>query len=209
MRTFFIVLLCFLSSFAYADQTVALAPFDSIAHLGIANVKVNVGGEQKVTLSGDPGLFEEIKLSVKDARLTINSTKQTELKKLFKSNSTVIINITIPTLTLFKSEGVGNVVLNNLSGKRIDIAFEGVGNLDAQGSTKWLRLKGRGVGNINTQKLIAVDADVDFDGVGNVDITATNKLNAVVSGMGSVTYYGNPQIINKKVDGVGSFKAGK
>ena len=47
MRTFFIVLLCFLSSFAYADQTVALAPFDSIAHLGIANVKVNVGGRAK------------------------------------------------------------------------------------------------------------------------------------------------------------------
>jgi len=72
-----------------------------------------------------------------------------------------------------------------------------------------LRLKGNGVGGIDTRKLLAEDADVDFDGVGGVEIYASNHLNAVVNGVGSVTYYGNPKSINKQADGIGSISAGK
>jgi hypothetical protein len=71
-----------------------------------------------------------------------------------------------------------------------------------------LRLKGNGVGAIDTRKLIATDADVDFDGVGGVEIYVANHLNAVVHGVGSLTYYGHPKSINKSADGLGSVGAG-
>ena len=37
---------------------------------------------------------------------------------------------------------------------------------------------------------------------------ATDTVNAVAKGMGSLTYYGKPKTINKSVSGIGSVSAG-
>jgi hypothetical protein len=50
--------------------------------------------------------------------------------------------------------------------------------------------------------------DVNFNGLGNVKITAKDTLNAVVNGMGNLTYYGKPRNVNKTVNGIGSVSAG-
>ncbi|HEX8405647.1 MAG TPA: DUF2807 domain-containing protein [Duganella sp.] len=49
--------------------------------------------------------------------------------------------------------------------------------------------------------------DVNFEGVGNVSVHATDLLNAVAKGMGSLTYYGRPKTVNKSVSGIGSVSA--
>jgi hypothetical protein len=53
------------------------------------------------------------------------------------------------------------------------------------------------------------EADVSFEGIGSVAIHAKDKLNATVRGMGNLTYYGNPRVVNKSVSGIGSVVAAK
>jgi hypothetical protein len=57
--------------------------------------------------------------------------------------------------------------------------------------------------------LIANDVDIDFKGIGDVKVYAKDKLDAVVQGMGSVSYFGKPRTVNKSVAGFGKVSAGE
>jgi hypothetical protein len=104
-------------------------------------------------------------------------------------------------------EGAGYAELNNISGDSIDIGFQGAGKLVANGSVKLLKLQAQGVGDVDTKDLKAERADVNFEGIGAVKVYASERLDAVVQGMGSLNYYGDPKTVNKTVEGIGSVKA--
>jgi len=41
-------------------------------------------------------------------------------------------------------------------------------------------------------------------GAGSVDVYATQQLDAIVSGVGQITYAGDPPVVNKNVSGIGT-----
>ena len=105
-------------------------------------------------------------------------------------------------------EGVGPTVINNVTGPRFEVNYEGVGSLIVTGKTQKLKLKVQGVGMVDSKGLIAETADVNLEGVGSVKVYASERLNATVQGIGSLSYYGNPRSISKNVEGIGSMRAG-
>ena len=193
-------------SMAHADQTLQLAAFNAVKTDGVFDVEIIVGSPQSVVLKASDDTIAKLKIQVVDGELMITGPEQKH-NVVFSNDNKVFI--TVPSLRLFKGKGIGEVMIKNIDGDRIDLSYEGVGSLEASGKTKWLRLKGNGVGSIDTKKLIADDADVDFDGVGGVDIYVSNNLNAVVHGVGSLTYWGNPKSVHKMADGIGSISAGR
>ena len=206
MRRLVILSLLCLCSFAQADQTFQLPSFNAVKSDGVFDIDISVGSTQSVVFKGSAEKSSKLSLQVVDGELIITGPEEKHIINLSSDDKLII---SVPSLRLYKGKGVGEVRIKNIDADRIDIAYEGVGSLEASGKTKWLRLKGNGVGGINTKKLIAENADVDFDGVGGVDIYVTNHLNAVVNGIGSLTYYGNPRSINKSAGGIGSIGAGK
>jgi hypothetical protein len=116
--------------------------------------------------------------------------------------------VTMPALKAFRVEGAGLAELNNISGDRVDIQFEGAGRLVANGKVKMLKLNAQGVGDIDTKALLAQHANVNFEGIGRVKVYASERLDATVEGMGSLNYYGDPKTVNKTAEGIGSVKAG-
>jgi len=205
-QAFVIVSLLLFCSLAQADQTLQLPAFNAIKTDGIFDLEIIAGGPQSVVVKASDDAISKLKIQVLDGELIISGPQ--EKHNVFISTDNKIV-ITVPTLRLYKGKGVGEVVIKNIDSDRIDLSYDGVGSLEASGKTKWLRLKGNGVGGIDTKKLLADDADVDFDGVGGVEIYVSNHLNAVVHGIGSLTYYGNPKSINKMADGIGSISSGR
>ena len=201
----FVSALLFFPMLAQADQTLKLPGFNAVRSDGIFDIEIVVGSAQSVLIKGSASTIAKTSVEVVDGELRIVGPEGKH--GLSFSNDNKIL-ITIPALRQFRGKGVGEVVINNVSGDRIDLAYEGVGSMEVSGKTKWLRLKGSGVGSIDTKKLLAEDADVDFDGVGGVEIYSSNHLNAVVHGVGSLTYYGKPKSINRQADGIGSISPG-
>ena len=117
--------------------------------------------------------------------------------------------ITMPTLRKLIAEGAGEKILTKLNGPRVDISYKGAGRLAADGQVDWLRLKAQGVGEVDTKALLAKNVDVNFEGIGSVKVYSSGELNAVVRGMGELTYYGKPKIVHKSVAGIGSVNAAK
>lgn len=187
-----------------ADQTRNLAPFNAITIQGPVDMVVQVGKPQSIQLKGDDRFIARLQTSVSNGTLTISFPKD-EKRNSHNGNKILLY---MPALTAFHLEGAGAADLKDIQGQSVDISFKGAGRLVASGNVAQLKLLAQGVGDVNTQKLLAKNANVNFEGIGAVKVYASERLDAVVQGMGSLNYYGNPKVINKKVDGMGAVKAG-
>ena len=105
-------------------------------------------------------------------------------------------------------EGVGNFEAMNLECTNIKANYEGVGNLKLGGTTNYLEVSSEGVGNVNTQNLKAKNAVIRAEGVGSVKCSASESIDLKNSGVGSITYYGNPTVKNLSNSGIGKIRDG-
>ncbi|GGC89755.1 GIN domain-containing protein [Undibacterium terreum] len=204
-RLFALPALLLLATLAHADeQTRAVPAFSAINSKGPISVLIEAGKTQSVVVSGNTKFVSEVITEVVGDELRI-SMKDKNSKS---ASGDPKVTITLPALRQLKIEGAGVTALNNISGDRLDVSYQGAGSLKANGKVKWLRLKAQGVGEVDTKALNADRVDVEFEGIGTVKVFANELLNAVVQGMGTLTYYGNPRTVNKSVQGIGSVSSG-
>lgn len=207
MRTPVILALLLTSTFAHAAQQERTLPaFDAISSKGAMNMLVKVGEKPSVMVVGDDKFISRVETKVvgNQLRVVFNSEKKNNIS--IKDDAQVIV--TMPALKSFYVEGAGLADLRNIGGDRVDIHFEGAGKLVASGKVKLLKLSAEGVGDVDTKALLAQQADISFQGIGAVKVYASERLDASVQGMGSLNYYGNPKVVKKSVEGIGSVKAG-
>lgn len=207
MRTPFILALLLTGACASAaEQTRPLPAFDAVSTEGPINMVVEVGKTQSVVLTGDDKFIASVETRVVDGKLLITFPKKPKNELHLSSDTRILISM--PALRAFHVEGAGSAELKNVKGDSVDIGFEGAGRLVASGTVNLMKLNARGVGEVDTHALQAQRADVTFEGIGAVKVYASERLDAVVRGMGSLNYFGNPRVINKTVEGIGSVSAG-
>ena len=204
LRTTLAILLSFAAVSAHADeQTRSVTPFTKVAISGAMNLVVDAGKPFSVSVQGDPKFIGRVTTRVVNGelRISMNEDKNINIKK----HDRVVVSM--PSLTSFDAEGAGLARLNNVQGDRLDVDYRGAGSLVINGKVRHVRIDAEGVGEVDTKALIAQEADVSFEGIGAVSIYASEKLTADVEGMGNLSYYGNPRIVNKSVSGIGSVTA--
>lgn len=64
-----------------------------------------------------------------------------------------------------------------------------------------------GVGSLKAKDMIVSDVVVEQNGVGSVSCYASGTINISAQGVGSVNYYGDPQVTGLKKSGIGSVKS--
>lgn len=194
-----------LASFAHADEKNRNVPaFKSINNKGAFNLVIEVGKTQSIVVKGDDKFVSRVVTEVIGDELQVSYRD----KNSIKISDNAQVTVSIPELSKFKMEGAGATTINNVTGQRFEVDYEGVGMLTANGKVQMLKLKVQGVGMVDTKGLIAEVADVSVEGVGSVKVYASDRLKASVQGIGSLNYYGNPRSVSKSVEGIGSVRAG-
>lgn len=194
-----------LASFAHADEKNRNVPaFKSINNKGAFNLVIEVGKTQSIVVKGDDKFISRVVTEVVGDELQVSYRD----KNSIKISDNAQVTVSIPELSKFKMEGAGATTINNVTGQRFEVDYEGVGMLTANGKVQMLKLKVQGVGMVDTKGLIAEVADVSVEGVGSVKVYASDRLKASVQGIGSLNYYGNPRSVSKSVEGIGSVRAG-
>ena len=84
-------------------------------------------------------------------------------------------------------------------------AIETGGAFDVE--TKAVEITNSGAGLIDTHELRSSKADVNLSGAGQAEVYASEQLDVAISGVGRVTYSGQPKVINKNISGIGSVSA--
>ena len=189
------------------EQTRSVAPFTAVANTGAVNVRIEVGKAQSVVVEGDDERVADLETEVVGNELRLHQRGDHSWHQ--SDHGALHVKITMPQLTALAMSGAGNTTITNMSGDRLDVRFSGAGNLKADGVVKKLRLEVSGVGSMDTRELHADVADVSVAGVGSVRVWASTQLDASLGGIGSLTYYGDPKVVNTHGGGLGSISRGK
>lgn len=196
----------------------------------MGNIIFTQSNRTSVSAEGEEDLINN--LIVKVENNTLKLSKKKDLKRIFgnRKSRKLTIKVSSPNLTKIESDGVGNISLNgvvktdrlhiesdgvgNISASQLEcrqltIDSDGVGNTKLKGKGQFAEYKSDGVGNIEAQEFIAEDVVVRSSGVGSIKCHASKNIELFGTGVGSITYYGKPNIKALDKSGVGSIKAGK
>ncbi len=187
-----------------SDQSRDLPTFTSITSEGAYKMTVNIGQKQAVVVSGSDAALGKITTKVVDNTLVVSTTERSHTF----GDGDVVISINVEQLGQFRMEGAGKTTINNISGDRFRLNYQGVGLLKATGKVQNFVLKAEGVGSVDARELNAQHVDVNLQGVGSAKVRASESLRAKLEGIGSLTYYGKPSLVSKSVDGIGRVAAG-
>jgi len=190
-----------------ADQARSVAPFTAVSNTGPVNLRIEVGKAPSVVVSGSDDYLADLKTEVVGGELRIKLRDGTHFDNRHWGD--MHVTITLPQLTAFTMSGAGETTLAHVSGDSLDVRFGGAGSLKADGTIRNLTLNVGGVGSIDTRELHADNANVNVGGVGSVKVWASQRLDASVGGVGSLTYYGDPKTVNTNGGGLGSISKGR
>ena len=197
--------------------------FTEIEASGSADVVVRSGSDCSVTVEDDENLLPYMETVVKNGTLQIHYRDGISV-----TNDHAKIYVTAPTLSAVATSGTSNIMISDLLRNSDKISFHtsGTGNIEgevdapaisvSQSGTGTVKVRGRtrdfdceitGVGHAYCDNLESENTKVNVSGVGDANVFASVRLDATVSGTGSVYYRGNPQSRQVKTTGVGSIKS--
>lgn len=181
-------------------ETRTLPAFHSVSLSGAFDAEIVCQQEQSLTIEGDDNILPLVTTEVRDGELRVGSDGA------YSVNKSVHLKITMPSVDAVQTSGASKIVVTNVRGDNLKVKSSGASTVIASGETASLDINMSGAGKIDARELHAGRVGVDSSGAGHAEVFATEELNATVSGAASVSYYGDPKVLNQKVSGVGSIK---
>ncbi len=175
-----------------------LAAFKSVELAGGNNVVIHVGEKQSVVVRADDNLLDRVTTEVQSGKLVIANTPGS-----LTTTSPMSVEVRVPTLDALTLSGSGNVVVDGIEAESLTVTLPGSGTFTGSGTARRLDVSVGGSGTVQFTRLVAHDVRAVVGGSGSIFITATNSLDASVSGSGAILYTGNPQDVTRSVTGSG------
>jgi hypothetical protein len=99
--------------------------------------------------------------------------------------------------------GQGDIIVDRLQADRLEVIVSGAGDFTAAGQVGQQAITLSGTGGVHAGDLESQRAEVTVSGTGDVEVWAEAELAILISGAGSVSYYGDPAIVRRDITGAG------
>jgi|SRR5215831_2796283 len=175
-----------------------LKPFKSIDTSGAYTISVTCQKPASVEIEADDNILPLIKTEVRDGVLFVTNTQE------YHSSKSPVLSIGMTDLDKLADHGAGEVTIAGVNNNQLSLASDGAGSIVASGNTKFIKIGSNGAGSVDAGNLHAEKAQVTVSGAASIDVYATEQLDVDISGVGNVTYGGNPKTVNKNISGVGN-----
>lgn len=169
---------------------------------GNLDVTVTCGESPTLKIQAPSEILKQVHHSSEGGTLVI---KREELKG---PGARLEVLLTTPKLEKVEVRGSSNLVLNNVDSESLHLVSHGSSRVDVVGVVDRLKLRSFGSSVIYAKFLQATKADIKTRGSVQAELTATQRLEAEVSGSGEVIYYGSPKETYTMVSGSGSIIRG-
>lgn len=208
------------------EETRDLSAFSEISLNLSAKLYLKQGDTQSIRIVATTSTMEEIITEVKNRKLTIRFPNKTIFKRNFNPGK-IEIYITVPDIDALGVSGSGDIEVDELDARILDLSVSGSGNISIDeldsdkvkasisgsgnitvgkgGVADELSVSISGSGNFNGKKFEAEKVTVNTSGSGNSSFTSNGSIKASIAGSGSVYYGGNPSI-DASVAGSGKVK---
>lgn len=180
------------------SESRSISEFTKLEAGGAFTILVKSGVSSSLKIYAEENLLPVIRTQVKGNRLVIDTKKNISPRKEIK------IEITTTDLESIDCSGANNVKAEGINTELFDCELSGAGNIYLSGNVKRLNAEISGAGNIDAKNLKSERVYIAVSGAASASVYASEFLDAAVSGVGSIDYYGNPANTNTNVSGVGS-----
>ena len=178
------------------SQTRAVDPFTRIDNHASVDVRLHVGGPQRVEVRAGEKVIDDVRTEVRDGTLRLTFHRD----NLFGDE--VVVDATVPKLTGVRSSGSGDIDADGIKARAFAVRSDGSSDIALEGEVARLAVDVDGSGDADLTDLTAREAHVQVGGSGNADVSADRRLDVKVGGSGDVRYHGNPAV-TRQVDGSG------
>ena len=199
----------------------SVSSFKNIDVSGAAKVMVSQGNQPSVKIEGDENLLQYMEVRQEGDKIIVRERQGFRLiptgdlrvyvtapvfNRIDASGACDIIGqtkISNPENMEMHVSGAGNIKME-VDAPRLTSTVSGSGSIYLKGQTKEVDLELTGAGHAHCYDLLSENTRVDISGAGSAEVYASVKLQADVSGAGSVSYKGNANDVNQHVSGAGS-----
>ena len=195
--------------------------FQELELQGNFEVILQKSNDANVVIHTDENLIGLIEVENSGGRLIISTTR-----RLRPSRSSKII-VNYETLDHIQVSGAASLHSENVvEGRSLQLVMSGAGEVDLdvdlgrlqinvsgagavklRGSVEEQYIEMSGAGGYDAEDLESRRCKISISGVGGAKVNVTEDLQAQVSGVGGVTYSGNPVSVKSDVSGIGSISA--
>lgn len=213
-------------------KTLELPDFKSIYVNSNYTVMLKQTNKQEVVVEALTEIFEVSEIKVENGILMVNVERKPESQNKsiwakiddIKMNPMMKLYISMKNVTELQVNGGGKIISENsiatdyitlgvagsgamdvdLKGNTVKAELSGTGSLTLRGYATTLDANLSGAGNLKGFECPLESAKLRLSGSGSAEINATNNLEAVVLGNGTVKHKGNTKTVTKKVYGQGA-----
>ena len=172
--------------------------FTKVAAGGAMQITIACGKAGKCEVTADDNVLPLIKTTVDGDTLKVTTEGSVSTRSGMK------LALEVADLKEVELSGATTLALTGVKNDALALTISGTGNATVSGETGAVTINLTGAGKVNAADLKAKTAKVDCAGAGAIEVFASDQLDAKVSGVGHVSYAGNPKTVNKQVSGVGS-----
>jgi hypothetical protein len=174
--------------------------FDKIDIGGGFDLEITMGDEQKVTMTLDDNLWDNLEAEVHGSTLEIGWDKNCQPD----GDCTVVI--VVRELKGMDIHGAADVEIEGYRGDSFSFDVSGAAELEMDGEVDKLDINISGAGDIDTRDLKARHVEISVSGAGDAKVYASESFEGRVSGVGNIHYWGDPEHQKTKVSGLGNIK---
>jgi putative autotransporter adhesin-like protein len=185
-------------------ETRAVSGFTGVALRGIGTLTIRQGNTESLTITTDDNILPLLTSTVSKGVLELSGKERT----IPRPTNGVKWDVTVKNLTSVALTGAGIVNVENLNTSSLDTKISGAGTMNVSGKASSQSISVTGAGNYNGRNFTAPTAKVSISGAGNAFVSASEALDATVSGAGVVTYYGTPKV-TQHISGAGTVRQGR
>jgi hypothetical protein len=178
--------------------------FTAVTHAGEGSVHITVGGQEALRIEVDENLLQHIITQVQGGVLQILTAANVDIVPtttiqyfvtMMELESVVLSgvgSIEVPPLTVdqlsLTLSGVGDIECSGLDAVELQTVLSGVGNVHCDGQVDVQTVTVTGVGSYDAPNLASREATVTVGNSGSATVNVSERLEAMVTGNGSVTY---------------------
>lgn len=191
--------------------------FNGVVLNSLGDIYLTQGSEYSFTIEGPENVVELIRSEVENELLVIGTTA------CFNGVYELSIEITAPEFKYINLDGVGNItVIDQIEGDILTMEIFGIGEIEARVNVDSLYTTIAGTGTVNytgealkhefsssglfelnSYGLQTEHTDINLAGEGDCYVTALDKLDVVITGLGNVYYRGQPTV-ESDIQGTGA-----
>ncbi len=172
-------------------------PFSKIDISGVFDVNIECQKKQRVEVTSDDNILPYVVTEVKSHTLFVT------VNKSICTKSGLELNVSVDNIEKVTVDGASDLVISRVDNKGLVMDLEGSGDIKASGKTGEFVTNITGTVDLDAKNLKSEKVRISVSGASDSFVYASKRLQADISGVGDIYYYGNPEEIIEDISGVG------